>query len=216
MRSVKAPIALDAADDERRIVAAAQDNAPVSFVRIRGSRLQWLLDAMLYIPRGMIWVFQRMRQDAAIWLEPPNLCDMLPAPPMSHTSKDLLTRDQFGEHLLHNLFRLSPRYANAAVQVAKVAAILSKYPDHERIAVFAHFTLSRISTRENGFIPVSWMRARMADVGRSALNRALEDLEQDGFVRLLSVDTDDAKFVADGIPDVHRGRLTHIELLHPL
>ncbi|MBK9258321.1 MAG: hypothetical protein IPM54_00620 [Polyangiaceae bacterium] len=216
MKSARARIALEVADDERTVVTAVQENSPTSFIRSRRSRAEWLVDVMLAIPRAIVRVFDRMRLDAGAWLDPPSLCGMLPPPPASRTGAGALNREQFGELVLHNLFRLSPRYAAAAVQVAKVAAIVSKYPKSERIAVFVHFTLSRIASIESNPIPVSWLRTRMSDVGRSELNRALEELEDDGFVRLLSVDTDDAKVVIDGISDVVRGRLTHVELIRPL
>jgi len=217
MKRAAASIALDATDNDRAVVAGVRNCEPSSFVRPHQSCFRRVLDVLLAIPRAIVRVFDRMRQDAEAWFDPPILCEMLPSPPpVPSTGMDALTRDQFGEHILHNLFRLSPRYANAAVLVAKLAATLSKYPEHERITVFAHFTVSRIATDPGVPIPVAWVRSRMSDVGRSEINRALEELEQDGFIQLLAVDTDNAKFVVDGISDIIRGRLTHIEVLRPL
>ncbi|MDI1484353.1 hypothetical protein [Polyangium sp. y55x31] len=53
----------------------------------------------------------------------------------------------------------------------------------------------------------------MPEVLRSDVNRALEQLEGEGMLVLLSRETNDAAVVAGGISDPVRGRLTHAELL---
>jgi len=142
MKRAAASIALDATDNDRAVAAGVRNCEPSSFVRPHQSCFRRVLDVLLAIPRAIVRAFDGMRQDAEAWFDPPILCEMLPSPPpVPSTGMDALTRDQFGEHILHNLFRLSPRYANAAVLVAKLAATLSKYPEHERITVFAHFTV---------------------------------------------------------------------------
>ncbi|MDC3984555.1 hypothetical protein [Polyangium jinanense] len=56
----------------------------------------------------------------------------------------------------------------------------------------------------------------MPEVLQSYVNRALEQLEGEGVIALLSLETDDRYVVAGAISDPVRGQLTHIELRQDL
>ncbi|MDI1437475.1 hypothetical protein [Polyangium sorediatum] len=121
-----------------------------------------------------------------------------------------------GEILLHNIFRLSPAYVDAAEEVLHVVRQIQRFPDHERLVVFVHFAITRLCAIHREPVPIAWVRARLPEVRRSDLNRALEQLEEKRAIVLHRGKTDDPRVIYLGISDAIRGNLTHIELRSPL
>ena len=166
---------------------------------------------LIKIP-GSLWrALWSTGQRLAARLDPPPLRSLLPPPPPHR--RGVLSQDELGEHVLNNLFRLPPSYARVAVHVAKLVQEIQPCPAQERLTWFVHFALSRMSPMSEEPVPIAWIRARMPEVLRSDVNRALELLEGEGMLVLLSRETNDAAVVAGGFSDPVRGRLTHAELL---
>ncbi|MDI3291358.1 hypothetical protein [Polyangium sp. 15x6] len=147
-------------------------------------------------------------------LDPPPLRTFLPPP--RPLRRGALLPDDLGEHLLHNLFRLSPAYVRAAAQVAALVQEIQQDPTQERLTWFVYFALSRMCAKNGDPVPIAWIRARLPDLRRTDLNRALEQLEGEGTIALRSLETVDVAVVAGGISDPVRGRITHAELLRDL
>ncbi|MRG97832.1 hypothetical protein [Polyangium spumosum] len=169
---------------------------------------------LLWIPVSLWRALRRFGQRLAERLDPPPLRTLLPPPPPLH--RGALRQDDLGEHLLNNLFRISPAYVRAAVHVSRLVQEIQSYPAQERLTWFAHFALSRMCATSDGPVPIAWIRARMPEALRSEVTRALEQLEEEGIITLLSRETEDPAVVAGGISNAVRGRLTHAELLRDL
>ncbi|MRG98293.1 hypothetical protein [Polyangium spumosum] len=142
------------------------------------------------------------------------MASFLPPPPL-HRRGEIPT-EQIGEILLHNIFRLSPAYLLAAEQVVREAQHIQRFPSQDRLLVFVHFAITRLSAITREPVPVVWVRARLPEVRRSDLNRALERLEEENLITLYGLETSDPRAVAGGISSPVRGCLTHIELRSPL
>lgn len=154
--------------------------------------------------------FQRIRER----LDPPPLASFLPPPPLHR--KGEIPPEQIGEILIHNVFRLSPAYLDAAGEVLHVARLVQGLPERDRRVVFVHFAITRLASTTREPVPIAWVRARLHDVHRTELNRALEQLEAKKAIELHRLETDDERAVRMGISDPIRGNLTHIELRSPL
>ncbi|TKD03454.1 hypothetical protein [Polyangium fumosum] len=180
---------------------------PVPWHR-RGLDLIFAFLALLGTP------LRRAREHLAARLDPPPLASFLPPPPLHR--KGEIPLEHIGEILLHNIFRLSPAYLSAAEHVVREAQYIQRLPDCDKLPYFVLFAITRLCATTREPVPVAWVRARLPEVRRSDLNRALEQLEEQKVIALLSIETNNPHEVALGITNLFRGCLTHIELRHPL
>ncbi len=156
----------------------------------------------------------RARERLAARLDPPPLASFLPPPPLHR--KGEIPQEQIGEVLLHNIFRLPPAYLSAAEHVLREARHIQRFPDRERLATFVHFAITRLRATSREPVPIAWVRARLPEVRRSDMTRALEQLEEENVIALYCLETNDPREVSLGISNPVRGCLTHIELRNPL
>ncbi|WP_281320650.1 hypothetical protein [Polyangium sp. y55x31] len=157
---------------------------------------------------------RRAREHLAARLDPQPLASFLPPPPLHR--KGEIPLEQIGEILLHNIFRLSPAYLSAAEHVIREAQYIQRLPDSEKLLVFVLFAITRLSATTREPVPIAWVRARLPEVRRTDLNRALEQLEEHNAIALYCLETSNPREVSLGISNPVRGCLTHIELRHPL
>jgi len=174
------------------------------------------LDVLLFALRWIVRPFAGAANAFFAFIAAPPLTNQLPPPPRAAPKASSFSPDELGELVLHNLFRLPSPYLRAVIRIARAALAVPRFAPERRLAIFVHFSLSRIPEAAEVAIPIGWIRTRMPDVGRSELNRALEQLEGDGWVRLKALEINDEAIVIAGISDPARGRLTHIELVFPL
>ncbi|MRG98284.1 hypothetical protein [Polyangium spumosum] len=219
-------------EDDPTVVCASSVAPPASGVRSSAppeeKRDTWLdpqcappvpwprraLDFVFAILAFIAGAPRRARERLAARLNPPPLASVLPPPPFHR--KGELSHEQIGEILLHNLFRLSPAYLDAAEHVLYTARLVQRLPSHERVLAVVHFAVTRLCATARDPVPIAWVRARIPEVRRSDLNRALEQLEEQQAIALYCLETNDPREVSLGISNPVRGCLTHIELRRPL